>query len=67
MFFRIEKGVRFMIGIVGLIVRILCNVIGELRLDVIWLKDGRLIREDRKYVVEDFGILLINFLDVRYE
>lgn len=56
-----------MIGIVGLIVRILCNVIGELRLDVIWLKDGRLIREDRKYVVEDFGILLINFLDVRYE
>lgn len=64
---RIEEGARLMTGTVGSTARISCNATGEPRPDVTWLKDGRLIREDRKYVVEDSGTLLINSLDVRYE
>ncbi|XP_048772936.2 hemicentin-1-like isoform X2 [Ostrea edulis] len=60
---RIEKGARLLTGTVGSTARIPCNTTGEPRPQIVWLKDGRLIRTDRKYVVDDSGTLIINTLD----
>ena len=61
---RIEEGLRLMTGTVGSTARIPCNTTGEPRPEITWLKDGRLIREAGKYIVEDSGTLVINSLDV---
>lgn len=61
---RIEEGPRLMTGTVGSTARIPCNTTGEPRPEITWLKDGRLIREAGKYIVEDSGTLVINSLDV---
>nr|XP_022322237.1 hemicentin-1-like isoform X1 [Crassostrea virginica] len=60
---RIEEGPRLMTGTVGSTARIPCNTTGEPRPEITWLKDGRLIREAGKYIVEDSGTLVINSLD----